>query len=333
MNKRLLKELVQLVNEQNSKPFLENNYLIYFDESDITKIHTIIKGQNDSLYRHKFIRLDFEIPDNYPHSPPKVNFINHDGVRIHPNMYENGQCCATILNTWGSSIYEKWTSSMGIETILVMFHSFLDNNPYMYEPGGRDDPSYSVYVLYQSWTSCLIRYLQYETIELFKDFISNYMMININTIFMDLNELDQEYPNNYYYTPCFEIDNYIINYKNIIYQLSGYFSYIEYKEVVDEPVDFKTFNTADYKCQICFDTKEDESNESDFEKTICGHNFHRSCLKDHCSNNNNLCPMCRTDIEVKNEKIENIWIINPLTKRKIKVGGKTYIELKNQNLI
>ena len=112
MNKRLLKELIQLVNEQNSKPFLENDYLIYFDDSNISKISSIIKGPYDSLYRHKFIRLDFEIPDNYPHSPPKVTFVNHDGVRIHPNMYENGQCCATILNTWGSSIYEKWTSSI-----------------------------------------------------------------------------------------------------------------------------------------------------------------------------------------------------------------------------
>jgi ubiquitin-conjugating enzyme E2 G2 len=330
MNKRLLKELIQLTNEQNSKPFLENNFLIYFDDSDISKIYSIIKGPSDSLYKHKFIRLNFDIPDNYPHSPPKVTFVNYDSVRIHPNMYENGQCCATILNTWGSSIYEKWTSSMGIETILVMFHSFLDNAPYVYEPGGKDDPTYSVYVLHQTWTSCLIRYLQYETIEIFKDYISNYLMCNINDIFSDLNELDNEYPNNYYYTPCFEIDNYIINYKNIIYLLSGYYSYIEYKEIVDEPIEFKAFNTNDYKCQICFDTKE---NETQFQKTICGHNFHISCLKDHCENNNSLCPMCRTDIQLPEENEESEWIINPLTKRKIKVGGKTHIKLINEKLI
>ena len=332
MNKRLVKELTQLVNEQNSKQFLQNDYLIYFDYDDMTTIHAIIKGPIDSLYRHKFIRLDFEIPENYPHSPPKVKFINFDSVRIHPNMYENGQCCATILNTWGDSIYEKWTSSMGIETILVMFHSFLDNHPYIYEPGDRDDPSYSVYVLHQTWTSCLIRYLQYETIDIFKDFISNYLMTNINEIFEYLNELDIQYPFGYYYTGCFEIDNYIVNYKNIIYILSGYYSYIEYKEIVDDPVEFHAFNTDNYLCQICFDTDE---NAVEIEKTQCNHSFHKQCLIEHCNTNNKLCPMCRKDIDIVEEKPEQnqIWIVNPLTKRKIKLGGKTHHDLIRDGIL
>ena len=185
-NRRFLKEIRQLYVQQSQRELLDNDYLIHYNETDINRLHAIIRAPSDSVYKHKFVRLDLKIPDNYPHSPPEVTFVNYDGVRIHPNMYENGKCCATILNTWGDSKFEKWTSSMGIETILLTFHSFLDNNPYMYEPGGRDDPSYTVYVMYQSWVSCLIRYLQQEKIETFNNFIHNYMMVNIDSIFIDL---------------------------------------------------------------------------------------------------------------------------------------------------
>ena len=189
VNRRFLKEVRQLYIQQSQRELLDNDYLISYNETNMNRLHAIIRGPNDSVYRHKFVRLDFKIPDNYPHSPPEVSFINYDGVRIHPNMYESGKCCATILNTWGDSKFEKWTSSMGIETILITFHSFLDNNPYMYEPGGRDDQSYTDYVLYQSWISCLIRYLQNERIELFSNFIHNYMLTNIDGIFNDLYNL------------------------------------------------------------------------------------------------------------------------------------------------
>jgi ubiquitin-protein ligase len=149
-NKRLLNEIKRLFIQQNNKDLLDNDYLIHFDDTNINKVQTIIKAPQDSVYRHKFIRLDFEIPDNYPYSPPKVTFVNFDGVRIHPNMYEDGKCCSTILNTWPSD-NEKWTSSMGIETVLLAFISFLDYNPYTFEPGGRDDSTYTDFVLYQSW--------------------------------------------------------------------------------------------------------------------------------------------------------------------------------------
>lgn len=332
INKRLIKEIHQLIKQQSSKPILENDYLVYYDDDNTNLIHTIIKGPKDSIYRHKFIRLDFEIPDNYPHSPPSVKFINHDGVRIHPNMYEDGKCCATILNTWGDDPLEKWTSSMGIETILVMFHSFLDNNPYMYEPGGKDEPTYSIYVLYQSWYTCLLRYLQYETIHLFKDFIVNYMMTYIDDITTDLTKLQIDYPYGYYFTSCFEIDNYIINYTNVMNQLSEHYSYINYNnnsfDVIES--DYEDDESTQHVCEICFDTND----YYHLIKTSCNHNFHKTCLQEHIKTNNNVCPLCRTEINMKkNTPLSNEWIINPITKRRIKVGGKTYKELKDNGVI
>ena len=78
MNKRLVKELKNLILQQNKKPLLENDYLVSFDEENINHVYTIIKCPYDSVYRHKFIRLDFNIPEDYPHSPPIVTFINYE---------------------------------------------------------------------------------------------------------------------------------------------------------------------------------------------------------------------------------------------------------------
>lgn len=46
VNKRLLKELRLLTIQQNSKSLLENDYLVSFDESDLSKVFAIIKGFN-----------------------------------------------------------------------------------------------------------------------------------------------------------------------------------------------------------------------------------------------------------------------------------------------
>lgn len=352
MNKRFLKEITYLHLQQSQKELLDNDYLIYYDESDMNVLHSIIKAPYDSVYRHKFIRLDLKIPDNYPHSPPEVTFINYDGVRIHPNMYENGKCCATILNTWGDSKFEKWTSSMGIETVLLTFHSFLDNNPYTYEPGGGDDTSYTDYVLYQSWTSCLIRYLQNEKVELFNDYIHTYMLTNIDSIFSDLGRLETMYPNGYYFSRCFEIDRYMIDYSRLSYTLQNYYNYINFSENYNmDDIGFDEYiSTQDqYECCICYDTETINANVN-FELHNCRHIFHKYCLKQHVDSNGNVCAMCRTElsendiIQLRQEKIEedvesievvvNIeWVVNPITGRRIKVGGKTWIKLRNENVI
>ena len=352
-NKRFLKEIQRLYLQQSQKELLENDYLIRYDETNINKLYAIIKAPHDSVYRHKFIRLDFTIPDNYPHSPPAVTFVNYDGVRIHPNMYENGKCCATILNTWGDNIFEKWTSSMGIETILLTFHSFLDNNPYMYEPGDRDDSSYTVYVLYQSWISCLIRYLQNERDEMFINFIHTYMLTHIDEIFSDLRNLSVIYPCAYYNTRCFEIERFLVDYERLSLTLQNYYNYIDFTENFksdDTQISFNDFMNTEYDCCICYDTIEQnenaiEQNETQrvrgnlFRLKNCKHLFHKNCLEKHIETNNRLCPMCRTELEEneleENELVEpkDEWMINPSTKRRIKIGGKTWNYLKNSGVL
>lgn len=349
-NKRLLHEIKRLFVEQNQKPLLENEYLVYFDEANINRVQTIIKAPYDSVYRHKFIRLDFEIPEDYPFSPPKVYFVNYDSVRIHPNMYEDGKCCSTILNTWPSE-NERWTSSMGIETVLLTFRSFLDNNPYTFEPGGRDDTTYTDYVLYQSWITCLFRYLENEQPELFTEYIEQYIYYNVTEIFRDLRHLEYLYEIGYYETRCFEIDLYFINYFNIIFQMDTFYKAIKQKienelplpspmliGKVPLPYDLQQAPSQapseepvnlNFRCNICFDSFEAES----FERVItlkCSHTFHEKCLEIHGKNNGNVCPLCRTEYRIKRELDT---LINPETKRRIKIGGKVYKDLVDRGVL
>lgn len=334
-NKRLLKELLRLTNEQNKKEFLDNDYLVYFDESNYNKVESIIKGPINSVYRHKFIKLNFDIPSDYPHSPPKVSFVNYDYVRIHPNMYEDGKCCSTILNTWPSD-NEKWTSSMGIETILLSFLSFLDNNPYTYEPGGRDDSTYTEYVLYQTWKTCLLRYINIEQPDIFNKFINNYLLVFFEDIFKELTEYIYIYPYGTKYTGCFEIENYIVDYESIVILLEDQYNYIDYKEnyeLDDENLNYDEYKN-DYKCNICFDSNID----SKIIKLNCNHSFHIKCVCFHIKKNGDICSLCRTFIsdDIKSiilQNKEDNWIINPETNRKIKVGGKTYQRLILENII
>ena len=39
------------------------------------------------------------LPEDYPYSPPIV-YYHSVGPRIHPNLYENGRVCLSLLGTW-----------------------------------------------------------------------------------------------------------------------------------------------------------------------------------------------------------------------------------------
>lgn len=358
VNKRLLKELRLLTIQQNSKNLLDNDYLVSFDDSDLSKVFAIIKGPKDSLYRHKFIRLNFDIPNDYPFSPPKVSFVNYDGTRLHPVFYETGVVCCTILNTWPSieseskNKLEAWTSSFGIETVILTFLSFLDNEPYTYEANAPNNDSYNTYVLFQGWYTCLIRYLENrnEQPELFTTFISNYLLMNISDIMDDLRDINENYPPDAYSTNCFYIGYYMVNYIQIMNKLGEWYNFIDYKENIEyEDIDlsFNDFSNTDYSCNICFDTNGVVPPYDEEIKLSCKHNFHIECIKLHVKNNGNICSLCRTDInkedldKINDNHTENTsfggvnpnWIINPETNRKVKIGSRTYKRLKLENII
>ena len=327
LNKRLHKEIKFLLTQEGCKSSIsENDYIISVDENNINTIYALIKPPKDSVYKHKFIIIKIDVPDNYPFSPPVVYFLNYDNTRIHPNLYEDGKCCSTILNTWPSE-NEKWTSCMNIEMIILMIQSFLDNNPYTHEPGGRDDESYTKYVLYQTYYTCLFRYVFNNSLpEKFRLYMQEYLYKNRKEILDEVEILDILYPADDYYTHCFDIEYYYLDY-NIVKQYL-----VEYIQRCCSEVNISNeckngskrhFDSVDYDCNICFDSNIVFS-ITDFTTLSCKHSFHTECIYYHIINNGKYCSLCRKNIIQTDLKIKS-----PKSNRKIKMGGPAYKKLLN----
>ena len=108
---------------------------IYYKHSDtnILKAYVMIVGQPDTLYFGGYYFFQINIPADYPHSPPVLEYLTNDGVtRFHPNFYKSRRVCFSMLNTWRG---EQWTSCLTIKSILLTLLSVMDSHPMLHEPG------------------------------------------------------------------------------------------------------------------------------------------------------------------------------------------------------
>ncbi|CEO59681.1 Ubiquitin-conjugating enzyme [Penicillium cataractarum] len=102
------------------------------------------------LYGGGFFRARLSFPPEYPHMPPKMKF---ESPLFHPNIYENGDVCISILHPpeedkFGyESAAERWSPVQTPETILLSVISMLsspnDESPANVEAARlwREDPA------------------------------------------------------------------------------------------------------------------------------------------------------------------------------------------------
>ena len=90
------------------------------DESNIHKWLVMMPGPANSPYETGLFRLSVNFPENYPFSPPLVNFI----TRIyHCNVNNSGGICLDILK-------DQWSPALTINKVLLSIISLLnDPNP------------------------------------------------------------------------------------------------------------------------------------------------------------------------------------------------------------
>lgn len=174
--KRMAKERKELEKENP-------DYFVVFKDDDLLKFDAYVVGPDDSLYRHKLVKLHFEIPREYPMKPPTVKFIQHTGNRIHPNLYVDGKVCLSILGTWQG---EPWAYSMTCHTVLIVVRSLLDNEPYKHEPGKGDNPEFNAFVQYTTWKCLLLDYLEREADPAAKSWLQKYVRQNGQDMLRDL---------------------------------------------------------------------------------------------------------------------------------------------------
>eukprot|EP00049_Salpingoeca_infusionum_P018320 m.356683 g.356683 ORF g.356683 m.356683 type:complete len:168 (+) comp17600_c0_seq1:47-550(+) len=86
---------------------------------------------NEGMYEGGMFRAELEFPESYPQMPPKMKFIGV--IPYHPNIYEDGRVCISILHPPGDDEYgyedsgERWLPVHTVETILLSVISMISD--------------------------------------------------------------------------------------------------------------------------------------------------------------------------------------------------------------
>lgn len=133
---------------------LKSNGIFYkHDENDMLKGYALIIGPVDTPYQYGCYLFEVHFPKDYPHSPLKFIFMNRDkhNTRFHPNLYRNGKCCLSVLNTW---VGEPWSSCQSLKSILLTLLTIFTKDPLLHEPGittsHRDFNTYNKVITYRN---------------------------------------------------------------------------------------------------------------------------------------------------------------------------------------
>lgn len=103
-------------------------------ETNFFEWECLIMGPIDTPFEFGIFPATLTFPKDYPMSPPKMEF--HTIKLLHPNIYENGKVCISILHPPGNdplgyeSANERWSPVQNVEKILISVISMLaEPNP------------------------------------------------------------------------------------------------------------------------------------------------------------------------------------------------------------
>ncbi|KAG5847817.1 hypothetical protein ANANG_G00130220 [Anguilla anguilla] len=92
------------------------------DEADLYNWEVAIFGPPNTLYEGGYFKARIKFPTDYPYSPPSFRFLTK---MWHPNIYENGDVCISILHPpvddpqSGELPSERWNPTQNVRTILL----------------------------------------------------------------------------------------------------------------------------------------------------------------------------------------------------------------------
>lgn len=187
---RLIKDIKEII-----KTPLDSQGIYYkHDESNMLNGFAMIVGPDDTPYQKGFYFFKFNFPENYPLSPPKVEYLTNDGhTRFNPNFYRNGKVCLSVLNTWRG---DSWTGCQTISSILLHLCTTLNKTPLCNEPGisnnHKDYKSYNSIIEYKNYEIAILAIIQKkigiypEIATQFSDEINDIIKTNLPKIIKNL---------------------------------------------------------------------------------------------------------------------------------------------------
>lgn len=107
---------------------------VYEDRMDL--LRAVIVGAYGTPYQDGLFFFDFYLPPAYPDVPPSA-YYHSGGWKINPNLYEEGNVCLSLLNTWTGRGNEVWdpTSSSILQVLVSLQGLVLNSRPYFNEAG------------------------------------------------------------------------------------------------------------------------------------------------------------------------------------------------------
>ncbi|XP_077515375.1 ubiquitin-conjugating enzyme E2 R2 isoform X2 [Amblyomma americanum] len=131
------------------------------NDDNLFEWEVAIFGPPDTLYEGGYFKAHMKFPPDYPYSPPTVRFLTKVW---HPNVYENGDLCISILHPpiddpqSGELPCERWNPTQNVRTILLSVISLL-NEPNTFSPANVDAS-----VMYRRWKDSKGADKEYENI-------------------------------------------------------------------------------------------------------------------------------------------------------------------------
>ncbi|KAI1712794.1 ubiquitin-conjugating enzyme domain-containing protein [Ditylenchus destructor] len=123
-------------------------FTVTCDDENIFKWTVAIFGPPGTLYQGGYFKAQLKFPTNYPYSPPTMRF----STKVwHPNVYENGDLCISILHPpvddphSGEMPSERWNPTQSVRTILLSVISLLN------EPNTSSPANVDASVSYRKW--------------------------------------------------------------------------------------------------------------------------------------------------------------------------------------
>lgn len=98
------------------------------DEENFFEWEAVILGPEGTCFEGGVFTAKLTFPPDYPLSPPKMQFTNEI---FHPNIYQDGRVCISILHAPGidpmgyESSSERWSPVQSVEKVLLSVISML----------------------------------------------------------------------------------------------------------------------------------------------------------------------------------------------------------------
>lgn len=131
------------------------------DDGDLFLWEVAIFGPPGTLYEGGYFKAHMKFPNDYPYSPPTVRFVTK---MWHPNVYESGDVCISILHPpvddpqSGELPSERWNPTQTVRTVLLSVISLL-NEPNTFSPANVDAS-----VMFRKWKESKGKENEYENI-------------------------------------------------------------------------------------------------------------------------------------------------------------------------